>query len=191
MAISFMPWSVTTHSTTTAAVSPFNSRDSFSRWVFHRRVIDFALSRLISVSCGLQLVRWGSLPNVSQLAAFSWATASGRQRARRAFAACISMTCNYNPLRRRSTGNCDSMSRPSEKFLIEPSRKFLLTAVRQKDGTNRDEPRGTRLAGLVEASQRREDDAAGSGRADGGERALGTGRIILRSRGHGGCIRWK
>src|SRR5213594_4150902 len=61
------------------------------------------------------------------------------------------------------------LSRPSEKFLIEPSRKFLLTAVRQKDGTNRDEPRGTRLVGLVEASQRREDDAAGSGGADGGE----------------------
>jgi hypothetical protein len=36
------------------------------------------------------------------------------------------------------------LSRPSEKFLIEPSRKFLLTAIRLKGGTNRDEPRGTR-----------------------------------------------
>src|SRR5258708_4765185 len=36
------------------------------------------------------------------------------------------------------------VSRPSEKFLVEPSRKFLLTAARLKDGTNRDEPRGTR-----------------------------------------------
>src|SRR5262245_58857215 len=42
------------------------------------------------------------------------------------------------------------MSRPSEKFRFEPSRKFLLTAVRQKDGTNCDEPGGTRLFGLVE-----------------------------------------
>ena len=36
------------------------------------------------------------------------------------------------------------VSRPSEKFRFEPSRKFLLTAVRLKDGTNCDEPRGTR-----------------------------------------------
>ena len=35
------------------------------------------------------------------------------------------------------------MSRQSEKFLIGQSRKFLLTAVRLKDGTNRDEPTGT------------------------------------------------
>lgn len=37
------------------------------------------------------------------------------------------------------------VSRPSEKFRFEPSRKFLLTAVKGwRDGTNRDEPRGTR-----------------------------------------------
>jgi ABC-type sugar transport system, periplasmic component len=36
-----------------------------------------------------------------------------------------------------------SVSRQSEKFLIGQSRKFLLTAVRLKDGTNRDEPTGT------------------------------------------------
>jgi hypothetical protein len=32
----------------------------------------------------------------------------------------------------------------SDRLLVEPSRKFLLTAARLKDGTNRDEPRGTR-----------------------------------------------
>jgi hypothetical protein len=35
------------------------------------------------------------------------------------------------------------VSRQSEKFLIGQSRKFLLTAERLKDGTNRDEPKGT------------------------------------------------
>jgi hypothetical protein len=39
--------------------------------------------------------------------------------------------------------NTIQMSRQSEKFLIGQSRKFLLTAVRLKDGTNRDEPTGT------------------------------------------------
>src|SRR5689334_2451177 len=101
MTTSFMPLSVTTHSTTTAAVSPFSSRGSFSKWVFHRSVIDLALSRLMSVSCGLQLVRCGSLPKLSQLAASSWEKgASGRHRARKSFAACIFVTCNYIPLRR-------------------------------------------------------------------------------------------
>src|SRR5882757_2694043 len=65
------------------------------------------------------------------------------------------------------------MSRPGEKFLIEPSRKFLLTAARLKDGTNRDEPRRTRLAGLVETSQRRQHDAAGSGGEDGSDGPMG------------------
>src|SRR6266853_2167255 len=65
------------------------------------------------------------------------------------------------------------MSRPSEKFLIEPSRKFLLTAARLRNGTNRDEPTGTGLAGLVETRAGREDDATGSCRADGSNRALG------------------
>src|ERR1700735_4902772 len=65
------------------------------------------------------------------------------------------------------------MSRPSEKFLIEPSRKFLLTAVRLKDGTNRDEPRGTRPAGVVKASQGQSDQPAKSGPAHGGKRSLG------------------
>src|ERR1019366_2635426 len=52
------------------------------------------------------------------------------------------------------------LSRQSEKFRFEQSRKFLLTAVRLKDGTNRDEPRGTRQAGLVETSPRRKHDAS-------------------------------
>ena len=42
------------------------------------------------------------------------------------------------------------VSRPSEKFLFEPSRKFLLTAERLGDGTDCDEPTGTRQAGLAE-----------------------------------------
>ena len=42
------------------------------------------------------------------------------------------------------------VSRPSEKFLIEPIRKFLLTALRLKDGANRDESRGTRQVGVAE-----------------------------------------
>src|SRR5712691_2085226 len=66
-----------------------------------------------------------------------------------------------------------NMSRQSEKFLIGQSRKFLLTAARLKDGTNRDEPRGTGLAGLVEESARPEDDPAGGGRAHESKRALG------------------
>jgi hypothetical protein len=45
------------------------------------------------------------------------------------------------------------VSRPSDKFRFEPSRKFLLTAVRLKDGTNRDEPAGTGLSGLVERAK--------------------------------------
>ena len=36
------------------------------------------------------------------------------------------------------------LSRPDRKFRFQPSRKFLLTTARLKDGTNRDEPRGTR-----------------------------------------------
>src|SRR5258707_5698008 len=65
------------------------------------------------------------------------------------------------------------VSRPGEKFLIEPSRKFLVTCARLKDGTNRDEPRGAGLAGLAETSPGWQDDAARSGRSDGSERALG------------------
>src|SRR5580698_546123 len=42
-----------------------------------------------------------------------------------------------------------SLSRQSEKFLIGQSRKFLLTAVRLKDGTNRDEPTGTSYFGAT------------------------------------------
>src|SRR5580704_10771187 len=65
------------------------------------------------------------------------------------------------------------VSRQSEKFLIGQSRKFLLTAKGWKDGTNRDEPRGTRQAGLVEASQGRGGEPAEGSREPGGERPLG------------------
>ena len=43
-----------------------------------------------------------------------------------------------------------AMSRQSEKFLIGQSRKFLLTAEGLKDGTDRDEPKRTGQAGMVE-----------------------------------------
>src|SRR6266446_9249084 len=66
------------------------------------------------------------------------------------------------------------MSRPSEKFLVEPSRKFLLTAARLKDGTNRDEPRGTRQAGVAETGQGWIDHAARSGQQDRRERPVGS-----------------
>src|SRR5580658_6633079 len=83
------------------------------------------------------------------------------------------------------------LSRPGEKFLIEPSRKFLLTAARLKDGTNRDEPRGTGLAGLVETGAGREDDAAGRGRANGRDRALGTQAVAAdEETGRCGCRAW-
>ena len=42
------------------------------------------------------------------------------------------------------------VSRQSEKFLIGQSRKFLLTAEGLKDGTDRDEPKRTGQAGMVE-----------------------------------------
>jgi hypothetical protein len=42
-----------------------------------------------------------------------------------------------------------ALSRQSEKFLIGQSRKFRLTAKGWKDGTNRDEPRGTGQVGVV------------------------------------------
>src|ERR1019366_8602610 len=65
------------------------------------------------------------------------------------------------------------VSRQSEKFLIEQSRKFLLTAENWKDGTNRNEPGGTRLAGMVEAGQGRCHDAGAGGGEDGRKRPLG------------------
>src|SRR5208283_5266403 len=65
------------------------------------------------------------------------------------------------------------MSRQSEKFLIGQSRKFLLTAKNWKGGTNRNEPGGTRLAGVAEAGTGRGRHAAASGREDGRQRPLG------------------
>ena len=65
------------------------------------------------------------------------------------------------------------MSRQYEKFLIGQSRKFLLTAENWKDGTNRDEPGGTRLAGVVEESAGWGGHAAAGGQEDGGKRMMG------------------
>src|ERR671924_2218049 len=79
------------------------------------------------------------------------------------------------------------MSRQSEKFLIEQSRKFLLTAFRGwKDGTNRDEPRGTGLAGLVETGQRRTGDAEVCCREDGNKRSVGAS-VAGGNEGEGRC----
>src|SRR4051794_2179334 len=68
--------------------------------------------------------------------------------------------------------NCP-VSRQSEKFLNGQSRKFLLTAKSWKGGTNRDEPGGTRLAGVAEAGAGRSGHAAAGGGEDGRERSLG------------------
>src|SRR5665213_414859 len=65
------------------------------------------------------------------------------------------------------------LSRQSEKFLIGQSRKFLLTALRLKDGTNRDEPRGTGQAGVVEAGKGQGNQPTRGGGEDGSERPLG------------------
>src|ERR1700680_3554496 len=70
------------------------------------------------------------------------------------------------------------MSRPSEKFRFEPSRKFLWTAARLKDGTNRDESTGTGLVGVVEADAGWDADAEAGGREDGSDGPLvGSGSI--------------
>src|ERR1700674_3866436 len=79
------------------------------------------------------------------------------------------------------------LSRQSEKFLTGQSRKFLLTAVRLKDGTNRDEPRGTGPVGLVEASGRQEDDPTRGGRADGSQRPVGAQAIEADETGGRPC----
>src|SRR6266480_341384 len=70
-------------------------------------------------------------------------------------------------------GTSSMVSRQSDKFLIGQSRKFLLTADGLKDGTNRDEPRGTGLAGVVEAGPRRSGDATVCVRANGGYGSMG------------------
>src|SRR4051794_36136538 len=66
-----------------------------------------------------------------------------------------------------------TVSRQSEKFLIGQSRKFRLTAENWKGGTNRDEPGGTRLAGVAKESAGRGGHAAASRCEDGRERSLG------------------
>src|ERR1700691_4062437 len=71
------------------------------------------------------------------------------------------------------TGEGTRVSRQSEKFLIGQSRKFLLTAARLKDGTNRDEPRGTRQVGMAEAGRGWINYPARSSQQDRRERPLG------------------
>src|SRR5579872_473031 len=88
-----MPWSVTTHSASTAAVNPFNSRASLSRCVFHSNVIDFAFPGLMSVSPGLQLDRWGSLPKECQSAAVNHA--AKRDKGKRSLSRITSFRRNY------------------------------------------------------------------------------------------------
>src|ERR1051325_937339 len=83
------------------------------------------------------------------------------------------------------------MSRQSERFLIGQSRKFLLTAARLKDGTNRDEPGGAGLVGLAEACARWKDDTAGSSGADESQRALSAEAIEAHeARRRPGCGAW-
>jgi len=53
------------------------------------------------------------------------------------------------------SANPKRVSRQCEKFLIGQSRKLPLTVENWKYGTNRDEPGGTRLAGVAEESARR------------------------------------
>src|SRR6266480_520857 len=65
------------------------------------------------------------------------------------------------------------VSRPHEKFLLEPSRKFLFKPANLEGGTNRNEPKGTRSAALAEAGRIETDYTSQSGRADAGERAMG------------------
>src|SRR5438270_12895249 len=66
------------------------------------------------------------------------------------------------------------VSRPDRKFRFQPSRKFLLTTARLKDGTNRDEPIGTGRPALAEAGTGRQHDSARGRREDGRDDALGT-----------------
>src|SRR3984957_19043552 len=80
------------------------------------------------------------------------------------------------------------MSRPHEKFLLEPSRKFLSEREKLGGGTNRNEPKGTRLAALVEAGRIETDYTSESGRADASERTVGEEIISAQKarRGSGG-----
>src|ERR1039458_8476021 len=80
---------------------------------------------------------------------------------------------NYTRSAVCAAGTVDCLSRQSEKFLIGQSRKFLLTAKNWKGRTNRDEPGGTRLAGVVEAGENRRVHAGASRREDGRQRPLG------------------
>ena len=74
------------------------------------------------------------------------------------------------------------VSRPSEKFLIEPSRKFLLTAARLRNGTNRDEPTG-RLDWLKRARDRKMTQRAAAEKMGVSERWVG--KLLRRMKREG------
>src|SRR4029077_12339660 len=80
-----------------------------------------------------------------------------------------------------SNGIC--LSRPHEKFLLEPSRTFLSEQPKWKGGTNRDEPTGTGSAALAEAGRVQADHTGQSGRADGSERAVGATTFAAQEKG--------
>src|SRR5579863_6737986 len=86
----------------------------------------------------------------------------------------LSHAPNYTSVARPDLRISGNLSRQSEKFLIGQSRKFLLTAKDWKDGTNRDEPGGTRLAGMAEEGTGRSDHTATRRRKDGSKRSLGS-----------------
>src|ERR1017187_10161833 len=72
----------------------------------------------------------------------------------------------HRSLRKRNPGSIQFPPRPRNHgdetriSVIGQSRKFLLTDENWKDGTNRNEPGGTRLAGVVEAWAGRSRSAA-------------------------------
>src|ERR1700690_1386258 len=75
------------------------------------------------------------------------------------------------------------MSRPHEKFLLEPSRTFLSKQPKLEGGTNRYERTGTGLAALAETGRGQADYTGPSGRADGSERAMGATAFAAQEKG--------
>src|SRR5579863_1801521 len=75
------------------------------------------------------------------------------------------------------------LSRPHEKFLLEPSRTFLSKQPKLEGGTNRDEPTGAGLAALAEAGRGQADHTGQGGRANGSERAVGAATFAAQEEG--------
>src|SRR5580658_6551120 len=76
-----------------------------------------------------------------------------------------------------------NLSRPHEKFLLEPSRTFLSKQPKLGGGTNRDEPKGTGSAALSEAGRGQADHTGQGGRANGSERAVGAATFAAQEEG--------